>query len=376
MPTLRVEITADTVKTAAAMAARRADSVNVWADVRQHYLSIRQRGPAADWIVRTRGKTRVIGDVRERHQGFLSVRAARDQAASLYGQIAAGDDPNAGPSRGKGWTWADLDREYQAMIAAPRWINRRMKPSSQGTCDDVRLAFAKPSLQALHGRRLTALDRNAVDQALQKIAGHRQREKCCAYVRAALTWAQDKRAGDSGLAEDIAPWWHKLSAGDPDPEQMHAIETRRARHRQRKADLEIQHIGELLARHEAYCAGRRAEDKISPGIRWGLWWVCLTANRRFSTVKLRRDGFLCQDELAADGWGRAAWPADTMKAKTPFWLPLPPIALTSPPGRSPTSPGWSRTSTENGRRRGCSRRRGGIWMMATASPTSACIRTH
>lgn len=53
--------------------------------------------------------------------------------------------------------------------------------------------------------------------------------------------------------------------------------------------------------------------------------MCLTANRRFSTVKLKRDDFMAQDGLADDGWGRAMWPADTMKAKVPFWLPLPPV---------------------------------------------------
>jgi hypothetical protein len=94
---------------------------------------------------------------------------------------------------------------------------------------------------------------------------------------------------------------------------------------ERKADLTIEHIDALLARHEAYCAGRKGECKISPGVRWGLWWVCYTANRRFSTVKLRRADFLHRDEFGEESWGRAMWPPDTMKAKQPFWLPLPPV---------------------------------------------------
>lgn len=322
----RVDITAETVKEATTLAAARAAGVTIWADKKSHYLMIRQRGAAADWIVKTRGRTRVIGDVREHRQGFLSVRAARDKAATLYGQIADGQDPREpAPVQVTTWTWADLDREYQAMIAAPRWVNRRMKPSSEGTCSDVRLAFAKPSLQALHGRPLIALDRATFDEALQQIQSHRQREKCAAYVKAAFNWGAEKRPTESGLAEDLAPWWEKISAGDPDAEQMAEIEARRALHLHRKSKLEIQHVGELLARHESYCAGRRAEDKISPGIRWGLWWVCLTANRRFSTVKLKRSDFLAQDKFAEDGWGRAMWPPDTMKAKQPFWLPLPPV---------------------------------------------------
>lgn len=337
MPTVRIEISEKIIKKIAAQAAAyeppaRADGEKwkepptaLWADTRERHLMIRLRGRDASWVVRTRGKTRVIGDIRERHHGYLSIRAARDQAAALVGKIADGEDPSPGrPKKGGGWTWGDLDREYQDLIAQPRWINRRMKPASKGTMDDVRLAFAKPSLQALHRKWLTKLDRKTVEAAFAEVDGHRQREKCCAYVRAALTWAADKRSEDSGLVGENGGWWEKLSAGDPEPKEMVAIEQRRALLLQRKADLEVGHIGELLARHEAYCAGRTAEDKISPGIRFGLWWVCYTANRRFSTVKLKREDFMEKDPLCKKGWGRAMWPPDTMKAKVPFWIPLPP----------------------------------------------------
>ncbi|MBN9602087.1 MAG: hypothetical protein J0G33_04070 [Afipia felis] len=323
----RVEITAKTVKEAAAAAAHRRAGTNVWADTKLTYLTIRQRSGAAKWTVRALKTMRTIGDVRERHPEFLSVRDAREKAADVYADLRYGND-QAGPAADEavvGWTWGDLDREYQAMMAAPRWVNRRMKPPSAGTCDDVRLAFARPSIQDLKPIVLLDLTRPQITEALQKISSHRQREKCCAYFKAALTWAADKRADDSGLTEHVDRWWDHLTAGDPDPEQMRSIEARRARHRERKSALDVKAIGALLARHEAYCSGRTAEDKISPGIRWGLWWVCLTANRRFSTVKLRRDDFMTHDPFAAGGWGRAMWPADTMKAKVPFWLPLPPV---------------------------------------------------
>jgi hypothetical protein len=318
----RVEITARHVKEAIAAAAAEDDGVDIWADTKLHYLLIRRRGGSVKWTLKALKTMRVLGDVRERHPKYMSVADARKAAADAYAELRYGEPET--PVSADGWTWADLDREYQAMIAQPRWVNRRMKPPSPGTCDDVRLAFARPSFAALHGKSLTDLDRPTIHAARDEIESHRQREKNIAYFRAAMNWAADKHPDASGLREDVDRWWDRLSAGDPDTETMHAIEERRALHRQRKADLGADAIGAVLARHEAYCAGRTAEDKISPGIRFGLWWVCLTANRRASTVQLRRSDYLARDPLGEADWGRAAWPPAAMKAKTEFWLPLPP----------------------------------------------------
>jgi hypothetical protein len=73
---------------------------------------------------------------------------------------------------------------------------------------------------------------------------------------------------------------------------------------QAKADFTIDHLAEVLLRHEEYCSGRTAEEKISPGIRWGLWWVAHTANRRFSTVKFERANFMRLDPFGSNGWGQ------------------------------------------------------------------------
>jgi hypothetical protein len=69
----------------------------------------------------------------------------------------------------------------------------------------------------------------------------------------------------------------KLSAGDPAAKEMQVIEARRAALLAAKAAFSIDHLAEVLLRHEAYCAGRTGGEKISPGIRWGLWWVSHTA---------------------------------------------------------------------------------------------------
>jgi hypothetical protein len=79
VPTIRVEITARTVETAAAMATKRADGVNIWADTKAHYLLIRQRAGSADWLVKTRGKTRVIGDIRDWRHDFCASSQWLDQ---------------------------------------------------------------------------------------------------------------------------------------------------------------------------------------------------------------------------------------------------------------------------------------------------------
>ncbi|MBR0914659.1 hypothetical protein [Bradyrhizobium japonicum] len=338
----RERITPAVVDQAIAAAKKATDSSRIadWNDTEQRYLTLRQRGRSVRWIVRAYGLSRKIGSATGIHVDptYLSLRDAREKAKQVYADMAGGKldqaPPEAAPEvlKPPTWTWADLDREYQAMIAKPRWINRRMKPASQGTCDDVRLAFAKPSYQALHPRLLTELNRPLLNEARNgvvprdpdKRAGvHRQREKCVTYFRAAMSWAADKHPDESGLTEDVDRWWERLTAGEPRPEEMAEITARQALHRDRKDKITVEHIGAVLARHEAYCAGRTAEDKISPGIRFGLWWVCFTANRRFSTVKLRRGELIEQDEFGEAGWGRAMWPADTMKAKEPFWLPLP-----------------------------------------------------
>lgn len=335
MATERVKIDLKTMRKAAALATARDPEGTDFCDLEQRYLLIRQRGPAATWLVKTRGRTRVLGSAIEGRSGksdFLNLTAARVKAASVYSDIATGADAQDAPRRPEPapvvvvWTWADLDREYQSAISQPRWINRRRKSPALGTMDDVRLAFAKAPLVELHPVALPDLDKRQMSTAIEKINGRRQREKCTAYVKASLTWAQNKRETESGLAGAVQ-WWLTLTPGDPDPDEMDALEARRAALLQAKEDFRIGHLAELLVRHEAYCSGRSGNDRISPGIRFGLWWVAFTAHRRGSTVQLLRENLLEQDPFGESGWGRAAWSAEAMKAKTQFWLPLPPIVL-------------------------------------------------
>ncbi len=54
-------------------------------------------------------------------------------------------------------------------------------------------------------------------------------------------------------------------------------------------------------------AGKVEEENTSPGIRWGIWWIALTANRRGSTTLLERTNVQQSDPLGEAGWGTALW---------------------------------------------------------------------
>src|SRR5664279_523796 len=128
---VRVDINRDVVAEASAAAATRKPGTNDWADRRQPYLVLRQRGGTVKWTVRGFKKQRVIGDPRDGlgRRDYLPTSAARIKAAQVYAELSGAEPapPKPVPApEAKSWTWADLDREYQAMLAAPRWINRKL----------------------------------------------------------------------------------------------------------------------------------------------------------------------------------------------------------------------------------------------------------
>jgi hypothetical protein len=331
MPSVRVDITADVVKRADAMARAAKDSTAIadWFDIRQHYLQLRQRGRQVTWFVRARGRSQKIGvanSIRgEFDRGLLSIKQARDRAAEVYAGIEAVEPVGREPA----WTWSDLDRKYQTALKETRWRAGRVKPPSRGTQDDVRLAFAKPPIAALAPKQLTALTSLDLTRAVDQVHadnGHRAACKTLAYVKSALTWALSKRGERSGL-HGTMPWWTAMRPPDPTGGEILEMLARRKTLAAAKVAFGVDHLGALLVEHEAFCAGRRAEEKISPGVRWGLWWVSFTGNRRFSTVALERERLLQADEFGRPGWGRCAWPPETMKGRHEFWLPLPPAVL-------------------------------------------------
>jgi hypothetical protein len=83
-----------------------------------------------------------------------------------------------------------------------------------------------------------------------------------------LTWAYSN-SHESGFAAP-APWWPQIEAPQPSTEEIEKMRSDAEKLRSRKTGFRVQHVGDLLARHEDFCAGKVAEEKISPGIRWGI----------------------------------------------------------------------------------------------------------
>lgn len=333
----RIKIDAAVVKAEAALAAEALPGdVRIYDtnDSQHSYLTLRRCGKRLSWLVRAYKKTRVFGAANSpRNVGsdYLGVAAARERAKEVYNEIrtAAGVEPVPEPAAPTGWTWADLDREYQASLTEPRMRGNKVKPPSRGTMDDVRLMFAKPPVTALGPKLLAELKPLDVVRAVDAVhvkSGHRVSAKTMAYIKSALSWALSKRGERSGL-HDTMPWWSALRPPDPTGTEIVKIQARRADLIKKKTDFGIDHMADLLIAHEAHCADRTAEEKVSPGIRWGLWWVCFTANRRGSTVALERERLHQVDEFGRDRWGRAEWTPETMKGRSDFWLPLPPDVL-------------------------------------------------
>jgi hypothetical protein len=327
----RAQIGPETIKeaaTAAAVAASTAE-INDVNDTQQPYLTLRQRGKKVSWLCRAFGKSARLGGATGQHRDpeYLGLREAREAARLKYHDLAAqhGADPAPAPA----WTWADLDREFQQNLTQPRLSAKRIKPPSKGTMDDVRLMFAKPAIAALGPTALTALTSIAVVEAIDTVHnahGQRVAAKAMAYVKSALTWALSKRGAKSGLHGHVA-WWKDLRPPDPTGTELLKLQAARTKLRAAKLKFSVDHLGLLLTEHECFCAGRTANEKIGPGVRFGLWWVAFTGNRRFSTVALERKHLHQTHDDVRDGWGLAAWPPEMMKGKSEFQLPLPPAVL-------------------------------------------------
>ena len=326
----RIQISPEVIKKASAGAAAAASSneINDYNDTTQPYLTLRQRGKSVVWIVRAYGKSKRIGSAIGQYVDpeYLGLREARERSKVTYVELGTTTGKAPPPPA---WTWADLDREYQASLKEPRWSAGRVKPPSKGTQDDVRLAFAKTPVSALGPTVLTDLTSLDITRAVEQVHADNGHRACCktlAYIKSALTWALSKRGEKSGL-HGTMPWWSAMRAPDPSGAEITEMQERKKTLALAKVAFSVDHLGALLVEHEEFCRGRRAEEKISPGVRWGLWWVAFTGNRRFSTVALERDRLHQTDEFGRVGWGRATWPPETMKGKSEFWLPLPPAVL-------------------------------------------------
>jgi hypothetical protein len=291
-------------------------------DTTQHYLQLRQRGHSVSWFVRAKGRSPKIGNVR-RAPGdpeFVSLSRVRQRAGEVYFAMkprSAKDSPvnPAGPGR--------LDRQYQAAFKLTRKVGRKIKRPSQDTQNDVGLCFDKPGFERWRKIRLAYLTPLHLTTLLKDVHAARGDSACrktLPYVKAALSWAHSEKTIESGLGAKM-PWWANIKAPQPTAEEIERTEARQSALIVAKEAFTVEHAGELLVRHEQFCAERYGNKKISPGVRWGLWWLVLTATRRFTTTKLRccdlqwndpRNVYFSPDQL----WGTPNGPPNWSRTKS------------------------------------------------------------
>lgn len=303
---------------------------------------LRVRGHSASWLVKTRSRTIKIGDampaelagkipaLRKRGSGggerILSLREAREAAKREWAKLG---NPSDAPAESASWTWGRLVEEYKTHIAGMREdaAGKPIYPSAE-TQNDVRLIFARREVSKHDTRLLASLDENwfeDVQEALHKAYGYDAYRKFRAYGQAALSWAAAYRRKDSGLTG--RQWWRLAERRRRSPEEIEKKVTRDKALRKRKDDFKVAHLGMLLAEHERFCASRTGNERVSAGVRWGLWWDSLTGHRRGSGTWIASDDVEFNDPRGQAGWGLATWQPEVMKTQDSFTLPIPPLGL-------------------------------------------------
>jgi hypothetical protein len=343
MESQRIDLTPDVVKEALKLALQGTDDIVDLRDRLQPYLVLRVRGRVASWLVKTRDRSLKLGDamppamaakVPERRKRasavgdrILGLREAREAAKREWAKM--GNPVEDVAAENPGWTWGKLVEEYRAYISEMREdaSSRPVYPSTE-TQNDVRLIFGRTEVAAHERRLLTGLDENwfeEVQKALHENHNYDAYRKFRAYAQAGLNWAASYRRKDSGLTG--RKWWLLAEKRRRTPAEVERKVHRDRARQERKAAFKVEHLGILLAEHERFCAARSGNERISPGVRWGLWWDALTGHRRGSGTWIAQEDLEYSDPRGEPGWGLGTWQADVMKTQSPFTLPIPPHGL-------------------------------------------------
>jgi len=338
MATERVEITQDVVNKTVTAACVNDGKIYEVADTQQTYLTLRRRNRSVHWLVRTRRGTRTLGKAGIGYKAdHLNLREARQKGKEAFAELASAGSKKK-PRSSNVMTWSELVNAHLKNLAGKRSVGGDVKLPYRETQGDVRAAFGvdnktrifdaskRPSLAVLQDMRITELDAHNLGAAHRAIAHRRPREKFLTYAKSMLGWAYS----NSHITGLIIParWWSEMKPVDLSADEIEKMEVNRAKLIKRKSSFKVEHVGQVLARSEEFCAGRTGNDKISPGIRMGLWWCGLTANRRGSTTKLERANIVRDDPYNdLPGWGSAFWDAGEMKGRRPFLLGVPPIGM-------------------------------------------------
>jgi len=342
MASERLDLTPEVVKRALKLALEGTDAIQDFCDRLQPYLVLRVRGHGASWLVKTRDRSLKIGEAmpaamaaklpekRRRRSAVgdrvLGLREAREVAKREWAKMGYASEAG---EKDVGWTWIKLVEEYRKYISEMREdsAGKPIYPSTE-TQSDVRLIFGRKDVVKHDTRLLSSLDENwfeEVQAALHDEHGYDAYRKFRAYGQAALNWASSYRRKESGLTG--RKWWLLAEKRRRTSDEIKKKVQRDKALKKRKEDFEIKHLGMLLAEHERFCASRTGNERVSPGVRWGLWWDSLTGHRRGSGTWVAHEDIEFKDSRGEPGWGLATWPPEVMKTQNPFTLPIPPLGL-------------------------------------------------
>jgi hypothetical protein len=313
-------------------------------DDEERHLMLERRGDRVAWFFKSRDFTRKLGDVLKASYKVtdqLTPSEARNEARELLDELRK--NKALAHTSVPVWTWSQMVAAYLKELSRKRPVNRNIKLPSRDTQNDVRTTFGidrktkmfvaakRPSQAILQNMPITMLNAHLLGTVMRAIEHRRPREKFLSYAKTMLNLAYSN-SDLSGLI-NVTPWWANLmvpskSASDEEGKEVKKMEADNLILMQRKANFTVDHVGQVLARSEVFCAEKTSNEKISPGIRFGIWWWALTANRRGSTTRLERVNVVADDPLNdLPGWGSAFWDAGAMKGRKPFLIGVPPIGM-------------------------------------------------
>ena len=138
--------------------------------------------------------------------------------------------------------------------------------------------FDRPLIAKWSDRPLASLTTEwleDVQETLHDKHGFDAYRKFRAYGNAALNWAQEFKRRESGL--DGRRWWLLAEKRRRKSKEVTAKLERDKKLKQKKAAFQVGHLGELLVEHEKFCLSRTGNERISPGVRWGLGGIASPA---------------------------------------------------------------------------------------------------
>ncbi|WP_426440660.1 hypothetical protein [Bradyrhizobium genosp. P] len=338
-------MTAETVEGAVELAIAGTNEIVDFCDRLQPYWVLRVRGHSASWLVKTRSRTLKIGtaippakaskvpELRKRGSAlgdrFLGLRDAQKLVRAEWAKLDGRPQTDGTAQEIPGWTWGKLVAEYKKQLSEMREdaSGKPIYPSTE-TQNDARLVFARPEVSKHDNKQLVDLNEDwfeGVQQKLHADHGFSAYRKFRAYAQAAFSWAASYRRKESGLTG--RQWWllaqKRLRTDDEVKERV----ARQKALRKKKENFKVEHLGQLLAEHERFCASRTGNARVSPSVRWGLWWDALTGHRRGSGTWVALEDVEFKDPRGEPGWGLATWQPEVMKTQDAFALPIPPLGL-------------------------------------------------